>query len=480
MKALRCANLFRSASSTRTARRWRRPSLRSRICGVEALEERQLLTTLAVTTLDDSGPGSLRRAIQVSNALPGPDRIAIRGRRHDPRNPDVPSGDHRRRPARRDHGAGLRRIAGGDDRFPGLARAAVRDGGRRIDPPVALAGEGRRRGRHATRLRRDRGGQLHRPACRRADRRRQPGRRRADRPDLARQPDRPDRSGDEHRLLQRRRRGHPAGHGLAGHSRCRHQRPVPDHRDVGRQRAAVRGADLGRRRDQLPGQLPGRHDHERLRPRQSRWRPRPAGRQLQERQRHRAGLPLPGHDRRPLAGRQLPDDRLPRRDVQLRPQHDGRPRGRQRRRAGRQRPHRHRPRLPLRHRRECVPAGRRLPGLDRAPPPTASGTTAARATRSPAATPTSSGRAARSARATWSTTTPRPASSPTGRRSSIPTGRSARITSPTCRASAATRRASTRSPRTRSRAVRPIPRQARWRSSGATPTARSASRPGST
>ena len=58
--------------------------------------------------------------------------------------------------------------------------------------------------------------------------------------------------------------------GWQGIRRFRHQRPVPDHRDVGRQRPAVRGAHLGRRRHELLGQLPERRVHERLRSRQSR------------------------------------------------------------------------------------------------------------------------------------------------------------------------------------------------------------------
>jgi hypothetical protein len=45
--------------------------------GVEALEERQVLTTWVVTTAADSGPGSLRQAILDADAGPGGDQIAF-------------------------------------------------------------------------------------------------------------------------------------------------------------------------------------------------------------------------------------------------------------------------------------------------------------------------------------------------------------------------------------------------------------------
>ena len=113
--------------------------------------------------------------------------------------------------------------------------------------------------------------------------------------------------------------------------------------------------------------------------------------------RQRPGLRLPGDDRRPLESGRLPDDRLSRRDVHLRPQHDGRPRGRQRRR----------PEVNARSSTDhaflysvsqgTVPDRHRLSRLDDPPRPTASGTTAARATRSAAAIPrsASSGKTAR-------------------------------------------------------------------------------------
>ena len=69
--------------------------------------------------------------------------------------------------------------------------------------------------------------------------------------------------------------------GWQGIRDAEHARPVPHHRDVGRQRPAVRGADLRRRRHELLRQLPGRHVHERLRSRRSRRRRPAAGRELQ-------------------------------------------------------------------------------------------------------------------------------------------------------------------------------------------------------
>ena len=42
---------------------------------VEGLERRELLTTFAVTSLADSGPGSLRQAIVDANSSPGADTI---------------------------------------------------------------------------------------------------------------------------------------------------------------------------------------------------------------------------------------------------------------------------------------------------------------------------------------------------------------------------------------------------------------------
>jgi trimeric autotransporter adhesin len=75
LTALHFATPFRpevsKAKAKRPARARRRPGLR----GVEALEDRQLLATFAVTNLNDNGLGSLRLAILAANAVPGPDTI---------------------------------------------------------------------------------------------------------------------------------------------------------------------------------------------------------------------------------------------------------------------------------------------------------------------------------------------------------------------------------------------------------------------
>ena len=75
MISIRDAIRFKSAFSSRLKRSKRRPSLYSRVSGVEVLEERQLLSTITVSNLNQAGAGSLRRAILESNAQPGPDTI---------------------------------------------------------------------------------------------------------------------------------------------------------------------------------------------------------------------------------------------------------------------------------------------------------------------------------------------------------------------------------------------------------------------
>jgi hypothetical protein len=45
--------------------------------GLERLEDRQLLSTFEVTSVDDSGPGTLRAAIEAANATPGLDQITF-------------------------------------------------------------------------------------------------------------------------------------------------------------------------------------------------------------------------------------------------------------------------------------------------------------------------------------------------------------------------------------------------------------------
>ena len=204
---------------------------------------------------------------------------------------------------------------------------------------------------------------------------------------------------------------------------------------------------------------PGRHDHERLRPRHPRRR-RASGWSAATRtgdgtvhgflfQGTTADLSNAG-DYRTID--------YPEREVHLRPQHDGRPRGRQRRRPRGERADRHGPRLPLQRRHGHAPARHRLSGLD-----DHHGLRHLVQRRHELHDRRrlyrrSASRARRSATATWSTTTRRPGSSPTGRRSTTRTGWSARTSSPTSRASAAPRRASTRSAPTRSRAGSSQPR----------------------
>ncbi|MDG3002586.1 beta strand repeat-containing protein [Paludisphaera mucosa] len=64
-----------SASSHRPASPDRRSSRRADVRGIEALEDRQLLSTFTVTNLQPTGTGSLRWAIVQSNTTPGADAI---------------------------------------------------------------------------------------------------------------------------------------------------------------------------------------------------------------------------------------------------------------------------------------------------------------------------------------------------------------------------------------------------------------------
>ncbi|WP_406698198.1 right-handed parallel beta-helix repeat-containing protein [Singulisphaera sp. Ch08] len=75
MMSIRDAIRFKSAFSSRMKRSKRRASVHSRVCGIEVLEDRQLLSTFTVSNLNQAGVGSLRRAILESNAQPGPDSI---------------------------------------------------------------------------------------------------------------------------------------------------------------------------------------------------------------------------------------------------------------------------------------------------------------------------------------------------------------------------------------------------------------------
>src|SRR4051794_31167647 len=47
-----------------------RPDCRLRMIGLEGLEDRRLLATFTVANTDDSGPGSLRAAIEQANLAP--------------------------------------------------------------------------------------------------------------------------------------------------------------------------------------------------------------------------------------------------------------------------------------------------------------------------------------------------------------------------------------------------------------------------
>ena len=146
------------------------------------------------------------------------------------------------------------------------------------------------------------------------------------------------------------------------------------------------GAHLRSRRHELPRQLPGGLDHERLRPRQPRQRQRSTGRQLQERQRHVNGFVFQGTtadlsntgDYRTI---DYPDaQRTPTSTARWAISRSATPTGRRR-----TSPDRHGPRVPLRRRRRARSCPTSSIPARRPPRPTASGTTAARATRSAAA-----------------------------------------------------------------------------------------------
>jgi trimeric autotransporter adhesin len=68
-------NRIKSALGNDMDRSRRQPSRNARFGGLEALESRDLLATFMVTSLRDSGPGSLRAAIIGANRAPGADTI---------------------------------------------------------------------------------------------------------------------------------------------------------------------------------------------------------------------------------------------------------------------------------------------------------------------------------------------------------------------------------------------------------------------
>ncbi len=75
MMALRCANRFQSELTPKRTRSRRRAAHDLKLRSIEALECRELLATFTVTNLHNSGAGSLRQAIILSNQQPGPDTI---------------------------------------------------------------------------------------------------------------------------------------------------------------------------------------------------------------------------------------------------------------------------------------------------------------------------------------------------------------------------------------------------------------------
>ena len=142
------------------------------------------------------------------------------------------------------------------------------------------------------------------------------------------------------------------------------ERPVPDYRNVGYQRPALRGAHFRLGGTSYAVNYPGADQHQRLRPRPARQRrhrgwsgPTPPATASSTASCSRARPPI--SRTRAITRRSI----IPAR-VHLRSQHDGRPRGRQRRRSRGRRPDRHRARVPLRLSPEYVPARHRLSRLD--------------------------------------------------------------------------------------------------------------------
>ncbi len=75
MRALRCIGRLRSGLGKARSDSRRRFPLSAKRSALEALEDRQLLSTFTVTNLHHAGEGSLRSAIVEANARPGPDTI---------------------------------------------------------------------------------------------------------------------------------------------------------------------------------------------------------------------------------------------------------------------------------------------------------------------------------------------------------------------------------------------------------------------
>src|SRR5262249_46329461 len=81
-QAMSCTTVFRwltrSGSGRRGRGRWHRPTPKpSFVPRLLALEDRTLPSVFSVTTLADSGAGSLRQAILDANATPGDDTITF-------------------------------------------------------------------------------------------------------------------------------------------------------------------------------------------------------------------------------------------------------------------------------------------------------------------------------------------------------------------------------------------------------------------
>ena len=240
MMSFNCVKRFKSGVSKKLARSKRRSSLHSRPRGVEVLESRELLATFTVTNLQNSGAGSLRQAIIESNERPGADTIDFGVAGTIRIWQDVAPRDHRHRDHRRLHGPVVRGIARRDRELPGyqgLRFATGADGSILRSLSLVKAGNaGVTLNASNVTVQGNYIGLL-------ADGKTVAGNRgdgvrinASSHGDLIGQIN-PVTSVSYYNADVRE---HAAGLGLAGHSRFRHERPVPHHRDVGRQRPAVR------------------------------------------------------------------------------------------------------------------------------------------------------------------------------------------------------------------------------------------------